>query len=207
MKDLVLYIHGKGGSAGEAEYYRPLFPDCSVVGLDYQTGTPWETGREILEAVEEMRPGYGGVILIANSIGAYFAMCAGIDPLIRKAYFISPIVDMERLITDSMRRANVTEAELEAKGTVRTASGEELSWMYLSYVRSHPVRWDVPTEILYGSGDSLIQPETIRAFADAHRARLTVMEGGEHWFHTEEQMRFLDEWIRQGEETDGTAGR
>ena len=25
--------------------------------------------------------------------------------------------------------------------------------------------------------------------------RLTVMENGEHWFHTEEQMKFLDEWI------------
>jgi len=21
------------------------------------------------------------------------------------------------------------------------------------------------------------------------------MDGGEHWFHTEEQMRFLDDWI------------
>ena len=32
-------------------------------------------------------------------------------------------------------------------------------------------------------------------FAKKHNAMLTVMEGGEHWFHTEEQMRFLDEWI------------
>ena len=30
-----------------------------------------------------------------------------------------------------------------------------------------------------------------------HQVSLTVMEGGEHWFHTEEQMRFLDEWIRE----------
>ena len=26
-------------------------------------------------------------------------------------------------------------------------------------------------------------------------ATLTVMKGGEHWFHTEEEMKFLDEWI------------
>ena len=25
------------------------------------------------------------------------------------------------------------------------------------------------------------------------------MEGGEHWFHTEKQMCFLDEWIRHHE--------
>ena len=24
---------------------------------------------------------------------------------------------------------------------------------------------------------------------------VAVMENGEHWFHTEEQMKFLDEWI------------
>ena len=38
--------------------------------------------------------------------------------------------------------------------------------------------------------------ETIRAFAEKHGASLTVMKGGEHWFHTEEEMKFLDEWIR-----------
>ena len=37
MKELVLYIHGKGGCAGESEHYNPLFPDCEVVGLDYHT--------------------------------------------------------------------------------------------------------------------------------------------------------------------------
>ena len=37
--------------------------------------------------------------------------------------------------------------------------------------------------------------ETIRDFAKKHPAALTIMEGGEHWFHTEEQMRFLDDWI------------
>ena len=40
-----------------------------------------------------------------------------------------------------------------------------------------------------------MSPETIRDFAEVHNAVLTVMEGGEHWFHTQEQMRFLDEWI------------
>ena len=39
--------------------------------------------------------------------------------------------------------------------------------------------------------------ETVSAFAKRHRAELTVMSGGEHWFHTDEQMRFLDQWIRE----------
>lgn len=39
--------------------------------------------------------------------------------------------------------------------------------------------------------------ETIAEFADRIGATLTVMENGEHWFHTKEQMDFLSDWIKQ----------
>jgi pimeloyl-ACP methyl ester carboxylesterase len=195
MKDAVLYIHGKGGSGVECEHYRPLFPGCEVFGLDYQTFTPWETGAEIRSAAEKLKTDHENIILIANSIGAFFSMNAGIDAMIQKAFFISPIVDMEKLITDLMQWATVTEEELKAKGMIHTAFGEDLSWEYLCYVRRHPIDWTVPTQILYGSGDNLTSFATISDFADRYNAALTVMDGGEHWFHTEEQMRFLDEWI------------
>ena len=197
MKSAVIYIHGKSGSASESEHYKPLFPDDDVIGLKYQTFTPWETGKEIHHAVIKLKAEYESLILIANSIGAYFSMNANIDALIGKAYFISPIVDMERLITDRMAWENVTESELKKQGVIPTAFGEELSWEYLCYVREHPVLWSVPTDILYGRKDSLTSYETITAFAEKHRASLTVMENGEHWFHTEEQMRYLDNWIRE----------
>ncbi len=199
MKDLLLYIHGRGGNAAECEHYRPLFPGCEVAGLDYRSTAPREAGREIREAVESVKDCYSRITLIANSIGAFFSMNAGIDNLLRKAYFISPIVDMERLILDMMMRADVTEEELRAKRVLPTPFGEELSWEYLCHVREHPLRWNAPTEILYGRNDELTSYETIAAFAKAHGARLTAMETGEHWFHTEEQLRFLDEWIRNGE--------
>ena len=192
----ILYIHGKGGSATESEHYKPLFPDYEVIGLDYQTFTPWETGKEIRIAVEELKGKYENIILIANSIGAFFSMNAGIDEMIQKAFFISPIVNMEKLITDMMKWANVTEQELELKGVIHTDFGEDLSWDYLSYVRSHLVEWRVPTQILYGSKDHLISLDTITRFANKHQASLTVMQGGEHWFHTEKQMVFLDNWIK-----------
>ena len=73
--------------------------------------------------------------------------------------------------------------------------GETLSWAYLTYVREHPVLWQVPTRILYGAHDNLTSLETIRAFAEKTGAELTVMPDGEHWFHTEWQMQFLDQWI------------
>lgn len=193
----VIYIHGKGGSAAECEHYKSLFPDCEVIGLDYQTFTPWETGKEIHIAVEELKSKYENVILIANSIGAFFSMNAGIDDMIQKAYFISPIVDMEKLITNMMQWANVTEQELESEGVIHTDFSEDLSWEYLSYVRSYLITWHAPTQILYGSNDLLTSLETISDFANKHQATLTVMEGGEHWFHTEDQMLFLDRWIKK----------
>ena len=199
MKDLVLYLHGKGGSAEESEHFRPLFSNSEVIGLAYRSDVLWKAGTEISDAVNELQDRYGSITLIANSIGAYFCMCAGIGGRIDRAYFISPIADMERLIRDSMARAGVSEARLEAEGAIAAGFGEDLSWEYLCYVRSHPVKWDVPTEILYGSRDHLTAYETIKAFAKAHGAGLTVMEGGEHWFHTDWQMRFLDAWIREKE--------
>ena len=199
MKDVILYIHGKGGSATESEHYRPLFPGCEVFGLDYQTFTPWETGAEIRSVAEKLKPEYENIILIANSIGAFFSMNAGIDGMLSKAYFISPIVDMEKLIGDMMDQEQITEEELKSEGVISTSFGEDLSWDYLCYARSHSVNWFVPTQILYGSRDSLMSFKAISIFAEKHNASLTVMEGGEHWFHTNEQMQFLDDWVRRKE--------
>ena len=193
----VIYIHGKGCNATESEHYKPLFPDYEVIGLDYHTFSPWETGKEICNAVKELKSKYVNVVLIANSIGAFFSMNAGIDDIVQMAYFISPIVDMEKLITDMMKWANVTESELESEGIIHTDFGEDLSWEYLSYVRSHPIEWHVPTQILYGGNDHLTSLETITDFANKHQATLTVMDGGEHWFHTEDQMQYLDNWIKE----------
>ena len=192
---LVLYIHGKGGTAEEAEHYKPLFPGCDVVGLDYRAETPWDAKAEFAVAFQTLSAEYTRVILIANSIGAYFSMCALPQEKIKKAYFISPIVDMEKLIGNMMGWANVAEDDLREKETIETAFGETLSWEYLCYVRSHPFSWTVPTEILYGGQDNLTDRKTITAFANAQEAALTVMENGEHWFHTPEQMKFLDTWI------------
>ena len=192
----VLYIHGKNGSATECEHYKPLFPECEIIGLDHKTFTPWETGAEIRSAVEKLKSEYDSIILIANSVGAFFSMNAGIDSMIKKAYFISPVVDMERLIADMMTWANVTEDELKAKGIIPTSFGEDLSWEYLCYVREHPIKWNAPTAVLYGGKDNLTSFETVAAFAEKHNANLTVMENGVHWFHTKEQMRFLDDWIK-----------
>lgn len=97
---------------------------------------------------------------------------------------------MEHLIEDMLNRVNITEAELRQKGTLVTVFGKILSWEYLSWVRAHPLNWNTPTHILYGSNDNLQSPEDIKVFASKINADITIMLDGEHWFHTPEQMRF-----------------
>ena len=195
MKKAVIYLHGRGGNAEEAEHYRTLFPDCDVIGFDYRAQTPWEAKDEFPSYFRALP--YESVSVIANSIGAFFAMHALGEANIERAYFISPVVDMEKLIRNMMLWAGVSEDELRQKQTIETGFGEVLSWDYLCYVRSHPIDWKVPTSILYGEKDELTSLETITAFAEQTGAALEIMPEGEHWFHTPEQMAFLDHWIQK----------
>ena len=157
---------------------------------------PWEAKEEFLTFFAGQRNRCEHLTLIANSIGAFFALSALDDTLVDRGYLISPVVDMENLICKMMQWSNVTEQELAEKWEIATKFGETLSWAYLCYVREHPIIWNVPTCILYGEHDHLTSIETVSAFARQHHADLTVMPGGEHWFHTGEQMQFLDRWIR-----------
>ena len=197
MREILIYIHGKGGSAEEVDHYKPLFPNCEVIGFDYRSQTPWEAKEEFPVFFAQQRQRCDRLTLIAGSIGAFFSMSALDKTLVDRAYFVSPVVDMENLIGNMMQWSNVTEQALAEKREIATDFGETLSWEYLCYVRKHPIIWNVPTCILYGEHDNLTSIETVSAFAKQHHADLTVMPGGEHWFHTEEQMQFLDHWIRE----------
>lgn len=116
MQSLIVYVHGKGGSAEEAAHYRPLFPGSQVVGFDYHAQTPWEAREEFPAFFRRQHQRCGRLILIANSIGAFFALSSLDETLVDRAYFISPVVDMERLIRSMMQWAHVTEQELADRG-------------------------------------------------------------------------------------------
>ena len=124
---LVIYVHGKGGNADESEHYKKLFADCDVVGFNYKSATPWDFKDEFFNWAEEKFSYYKNVILVANSIGAYLSMNAisqinaetsgdkngqnKITAKINRAFFISPIVNMEKLICNMMAWAGVTNSK------------------------------------------------------------------------------------------------
>lgn len=208
-KKAYLFIHGKCGCKEEAEAFANIACPAGyqVLAVDLpehgnrkemrDAFNPWTVMPELGAVMEYMKTRWNEVSLRANSIGAYFSILAFGDAGLHKTLFVSPIVDMEKLIGDMMTWAGVTEAELREKGEIPTDFGETLSWRYLSWVREHPIEsWRCPTAILYAGQDNQTGRETVDAFVKAHHAALTVMENGEHWFHTPEQLKVLTAWER-----------
>ncbi|WP_338955070.1 alpha/beta hydrolase [Fusobacterium nucleatum] len=196
MKNVVIYIHGKYGTAEEAEHYKKIFNEADIISFEYTSEYPWDFQKEFSNFIDNIYTKYKKISIIANSIGAYFTMLSLTNKNIEKAFFISPIVDMEKLITDMMFLENITEEELYKKKEIKSSFGETLSWDYLTFVRKNPIEWNVPTYILYGEKDNWTSYETILNFTNKSKANLTIMRDGEHWFHTDEQIEFLNNWIK-----------
>lgn len=200
-----LFLHGQMGHKEEAEAfarvvcpkgYQVLSIDLPGHGERQSQGeelNPWTAVPDIRAALDWAKRRWKAVSLRANSIGAYFAMLAFDAP--GRALLVSPILDMEGLILTMMGWAGVTAGQLQEQGEISTSFGQTLSWKYLCWVREHPVlNWTCPVHILYGSADNMTPRQVVEEYARQHEAHLAVMEGGEHWFHTPEQLAVLREW-------------
>jgi pimeloyl-ACP methyl ester carboxylesterase len=95
-----------------------------------------------------------------------------------------------------MEGFQVSEERLKAELEIRLPTGQTLEWNYYHYVKENPVcfKWNAPTAILYGSDDNLSEENEISAFATRYQAKVKVLEHGEHYFHTEEQLQVFDIW-------------
>lgn len=205
-RKVYLYVHGKNGCKEEAERfaYTACEAGWQVLAIDLpehgarRSGPekllPWTVIPEIQAVYTRMKPVWAHIRLYGVSIGAWLTMQALQNDAPEKALFVSPVVDMENVITNMMQWANITEEQLKQAGEISTSFGETLSWEYLCWVREHPLRWKVPTQVLYGDKDDLTSRMVIERFRQQSGAHLTIMEGGEHWFHTPVQMAVLQSW-------------
>lgn len=200
-----LFLHGQMGCKEESEAFAQVVcpKGVQVLSIDLpghgerrdrgEELFPWTAVPDIQAALNWAYHQWNKVSLRANSIGAYFARLAFDAP--SRALLASPVLDMEGLILIMMDWAGVTEEQLREQSKIATSFGQTLSWKYLCWVREHPVyNWTCPIHILYGSGDNMTSHQTIDEFVCKHNAKLTVMEGGEHWFHTPEQLAVLRKW-------------
>lgn len=209
--NLYLFIHGQGGCKEEAEPFAEIagYYGWQVLGIDLPehgerkaekiTFDPWHAVPELLTVMKHAKSRWNRIAIRANSIGAWFTMLSYGEEKLENCLFVSPILDMKQLIQNMMLWAGVSEDQLRLEQTIPTSFGQTLSWEYLSYVRGHQIeKWDFPTEILYGDKDNLTERNIVDSFARRFGCRLTVMENGEHWFHTPEQLKVLDMWTMCG---------
>lgn len=154
--------------------------------------------RDLKAVMVYARAVWREIRLFSCSLGVYFSLLAYPEEPIAQCLFLSPVVDMERMICNMMTWFGVDESRLAHEKEIPTPAGETLYWDYFCYVKAHPVvKWPVPTAILYGTKDALCEMETISQFASRFGCDLDLMEGGEHYFHTEEQLAFFERWVQK----------
>jgi len=51
--------------------------------------------------------------------------------------------------------------------------------------------------IFYGSDDNLSEVNVVSEFVKKYNCKLQVLEHGEHYFHTDEQLHYYRQWLRQ----------
>jgi pimeloyl-ACP methyl ester carboxylesterase len=156
---------------------------------------PWNCVSDLTAVIEFARSLSPDISLFACSMGAYFSLLAYHDFNIKQSLFLSPVVNMERIIENMMAGFQVSEERLEKEHQILLPIGQTLDWDYYSYVRENPVsEWNIPTAILYGSDDNVSEWDEIAAFSEKYKATVKVLDRGEHYFHTEEQLRVFDTW-------------
>ena len=152
--------------------------------------------NDLTEVIKYAKSKWQNISLFANSIGAYFSLLAYKNEDLQHAWFLSPVVDMNRLISNMMMWFNVSEEKLKQEKEVPTPIGQTLYWDYYCYVKENPIeKWDVPKHILYGGKDDTCEFDTIKNFTERFNCDLKVVLGGEHYFHTEEQLEILEDWL------------
>lgn len=206
---LFLYIHGQGGNKEEAAAFSDIACQrgFQVLSIDLpehgqrkaaaDTFDPWHAVPELKMVMAYAKKHWQNISLLANSIGAWFSMLSWGNESLEQCLFVSPVVDMKRLVSKMMEWANVSEARLQRELVIPTDFGQTLSWKYWTYILEHPImKWECPTWILYGDKDHLVDRDSVECFSQKFQCELTIVENGEHWFHTETQLNVLADWVK-----------
>ena len=152
--------------------------------------------NDLKQIIEYAKKNYDEINLWACSMGAYFSLLAYKDEDINSCLFLSPVVNMKIIIDNMMLWSNTTEEKLKTKQEINTEFGQTLYWDYYKYVKENPiVNWNKETFILYGSKDNMQEQSIIQEFSDKFNCKLSILEKGEHYFHTEEQLNYYKKWL------------
>lgn len=165
---------------------------------EFYACSPWNCISDLMAVFNYAKSLSTYISLFACSMGAYFSLLAYRNSDIRQSLFLSPVVNMERIIQNMMAGFQVSEDRLKKERQIPLPIGQTLDWDYYSYVRENFVNdWNIPTAILYGSDDDVTEWNEIQAFKSRFKADVMILDHGEHYFHTEEQLRVFDAWAEE----------
>ncbi len=171
-----LFVHGLHGRKEEAlAFAKEAVPKgYQVLSIDLPVERkPWEVLPLLNEVRDYLYENWKSVSVRANSIGSWFTLLAFQSKKVEQALLVSPILDMKKFIELMPQREDD----------------------YYEWVVNNPITgWDVPTYILRPEVDMIVSEEIDRDFISQHQWQITIMPGGEHWFHTPEQLAFLKAW-------------
>ncbi|EGK06107.1 alpha/beta hydrolase [Dysgonomonas mossii] len=139
------------------------------------------------------------ISLFACSIGAYFSLLAFRECVIQKTLFLSPVVSMEHIIQNMMSGFQISEQRLKEEQKIPLPIGKTLDWNYYTFVKQHPINfnWNSSINILYGSKDIVSARNVVENFSERYKADLSILENAEHYFCTEKQLSFFEEWLNK----------
>lgn len=183
MKDLIVYVHGYGGSKNSstaakiAEHMQELSNgEIEVMALDYEYMNPVKALRSLHDQIAEVAEQYGDIIVLGNSLGGYYA------DVLAKTY--PELVDMLLLINPS----------LNAPVNCEKYIGEEVSWQSKNYTirgnfcleladiaASAPETYApvLPVVVFLGMADTVVDPKhTIGVMKE--RAEIVQFKGEGH---------------------------
>ncbi|MEG0366683.1 MAG: alpha/beta hydrolase [Coprobacillus sp.] len=153
---------------------------------------------DLVVIMKYVKDNWDEVSLFANSIGAYFSLLAYQDEQIKNAWFLSPVINMQRIIENMMKWFQIPELQLQQEQAIATPIGQTLYWDYYCYVKENPLtKWNVQTYILYGDKDEMCEKDTVFDFVDKYNSKLQIVENCEHYFCDEYQLNEFEIWLSQ----------
>lgn len=152
--------------------------------------------KDLKTIMDYAKENYNQINIFACSMGVYFSLLAYQNEKIDLCLFLSPVVNMKHIIDNMMSSCSVTEKELKERKEIKTDFGQTLYWDYYLYVKNNPIEtWNKKTFILYGRKDNMQSEKLIKEFSIKNDINLNILENGEHFFHTKEELKYYNDWI------------
>lgn len=195
-RSVLVYIHSVNDFSKAKEEFCYLAKYYDLLDLVFEDIKPWETKDYIRDNFSKLTASYKEVVVVANSIGAFFVYEYLADSNIKQAFFVSPIVSMFQLILGIKMSTDSYLESLKEEKILYIDNKNEIPDDFYKSLDHEGNKWKVPTEILYGEKDKIVYIENIAEFLANHpNSKLTIKKETGHNFITKEDKDFIKKWI------------